>query len=650
MGQQQDLQRHTIQEFLDRLEDDAKNEFRILNGEFAEIRREQIILQNGIEHCCDIGQKICHWSRNRYRDILPYDKNRVRLIMNGFNTDGYINASHISFADTSTKYIAAQAPLTTTLDDFWTMVFENNVELIVMLCKCFETGMPKCEKYWTDDERNPGVTENVQAYKTEEHSYEDFLWRKMNVKSKKHGEKTINHLQFTEWPDHGCPNGQKHVIEFIKLFDRLREESAQQTILLHCSAGCGRTGSLIAINVFRELLNTNKLKTIDVKKIVIELRKQRVCMVQTLGQYIFLHKMIAHYCHEWINSGAGAVNESKPIELANEVLATNDVPKTTTTPRGPVISFYAEELKVLTMQPSKHAASKPYLKGPPPNKLTYSPSRSSVKSSISPSSTTSTSTTTTTSTSQQVSPNPPSIPGTSLSPANHSPSLQAAISPQSVAALSPPQAMQQQSTPPNISPVSASAEETNNSHLLTEAFSVEQHRPKLPAPIVGTPLRPWPLPSLLTPLSVATTTTSESSTNAVMENGLLDLGHGQGQQHQRSVRSTPKSTPSSYSPIHATKTNGDIVISIGNVMTHNSPPKYQASISASQQQRQKTRSNSIPNSQGKLPPPIPPKSPTKQSPVAAPSRSPPKPPPKPASPRIVAAHTTTTTNCDNSLY
>jgi len=94
------------------------------------------------------------------------------------------------------------------------------------------------------------------------------------------------------------------------MFDKLKDESPDSTILLHCSAGCGRTGSLIAINIFRELLKSKKLKDLSIKQMVIELRKQRVCMVQTPGQYLFLHKVIAHYCRQYL------AEDSVPEDMA----------------------------------------------------------------------------------------------------------------------------------------------------------------------------------------------------------------------------------------------------------------------------------------------------------------------------------------------
>ncbi|KAI1733168.1 protein-tyrosine phosphatase domain-containing protein [Ditylenchus destructor] len=299
-----DTIRDSLREFLEKVEKESSDDFKTLNFEFLEIRKEQTNLQASEEYRCSVGQKIAHYMRNRYRDILPYDKTRVLLKATSSNADGYINASHICHPQTSGKYIAAQAPLSTTVEDFWTMIFENNITIVGMLCKCIENGMPKCERYWTDDEDSGEICDNMTAFKIEEHAYDDFVYRKLKVKSAKHGveDKIIHQLNYTEWPDHGCPNGEKNVLEFMELLNKLRAENDKKhPVLLHCSAGCGRTGTVIALDTFKELLTTGKLSKVDLKQLVIELRKQRVCMVQTPGQYQFLHKAIALYCKKYLD-------------------------------------------------------------------------------------------------------------------------------------------------------------------------------------------------------------------------------------------------------------------------------------------------------------------------------------------------------------
>lgn len=165
------------------------------------------------------------------------------MLSSSDNPDGYINASHISYDTCVFKYIAAQAPLSTTIKDFWQMILENNIEIVSMLCKCVEMGMVKCEKYWEDEENNGKTLSddnetNISAVQIEQKVYEDYIWRKLRIKWKKDDEtieRIIHHLNYTEWPDHGCPNGEKNVLAFVDLLDKLRkEQSPKSPILLHC--------------------------------------------------------------------------------------------------------------------------------------------------------------------------------------------------------------------------------------------------------------------------------------------------------------------------------------------------------------------------------------------------------------------------------
>jgi tyrosine-protein phosphatase non-receptor type 12/18/22 len=301
-----------MKEYLEKYEKEEQNGFKLMNFEFLDIRKEQASFQVQAKYSFSIGQKVEHYMRNRYRDILPYDQNRI-VLENVWDPDGYINASPISHGETPTKYIASQAPLSNTTDDFWEMIVQQKVKVIAMLCKCIENDMPKCELYWPTDVGEEKTYGGVSVTNLEEEAFEDYSWRKFLIKTEK-SESTIHQLHYTEWPDHGCPDVEKHILDFIELMNDLHKDHRESPILLHCSAGCGRTGTVIAANILRELINAKKLTKIDVRELVIELRKQRSSMVQTPSQYQLLNKCIAHYCRKALGKTSETVASCPPAK------------------------------------------------------------------------------------------------------------------------------------------------------------------------------------------------------------------------------------------------------------------------------------------------------------------------------------------------
>jgi tyrosine-protein phosphatase non-receptor type 12/18/22 len=301
-----------------------------LNFQFLDIRKDQADLREDDVYSCSAGQSPQNFMRNRYRDILPYNTNRVVLDPTPENPDGYINASHITFPETSTQYIASQAPLPETVVDFWQMICQYKIKVVAMLCKCVESFSPKCEQYWPKEE---GETKTYGSYTVtfvKEDAFNEYSHRSLLVKSEKYGELQVEQLHYTEWPDHGCPTGEEYILQLIERMNEFHT-NPESPILLHCSAGCGRTGTVIALNIIRELMHSKKLIQINVKQLVLDLRKQRTSMVQTQTQYHLLHKCIAVYCKKML--GITTVTQSpkspspevvKPIspKLVTQILET----------------------------------------------------------------------------------------------------------------------------------------------------------------------------------------------------------------------------------------------------------------------------------------------------------------------------------------
>uniref|UniRef100_A0A0M3IWC4 Tyrosine-protein phosphatase domain-containing protein n=1 Tax=Ascaris lumbricoides TaxID=6252 RepID=A0A0M3IWC4_ASCLU len=153
------------------------------------------------------------------------DKNRVKLSrrksseVNATEDDeGYINASYVVMPPADAKYIAAQAPLSTTLNDWLKMIYENNVAVIVMLCKLVELGKAKCERYWPEEVGNECTFGEVVVCLEEEKHYDEFCSRRLRIRWSDGEQRIVQQLHYSEWPDHGCPTSEDHVLEMIELF------------------------------------------------------------------------------------------------------------------------------------------------------------------------------------------------------------------------------------------------------------------------------------------------------------------------------------------------------------------------------------------------------------------------------------------------
>lgn len=254
---------------------------------------------------CSVAKLPENESRNRFKDVHPYDTTRVKLAPRKDNHSGYINASHVklSVGERVWWYIATQAPLPTTAIDFWQMIWEQEVDVIAMLTDLVEMGRQKCFSYWPQ-EVGPehkitfGLFEVTLLFCNDSLCYITNRISVVHTQSKK--ERQIWHLQYTDWPDHGCPDDMYGFLGFLDEVDSVQrlaesEEGSgkKSPILVHCSAGVGRTGVVILTQVMKWCLEHNH--DIDLPKALAGIRQQRMFMVQTLGQYNFIHKTLIQY-------------------------------------------------------------------------------------------------------------------------------------------------------------------------------------------------------------------------------------------------------------------------------------------------------------------------------------------------------------------
>ncbi|XP_039958049.1 phosphatidylinositol phosphatase PTPRQ isoform X1 [Bactrocera tryoni] len=220
-------------------------------------------------------------NKNRYTDIFPYDKNRVLLDVDDEGSD-YINASFIDGYKIKKEYIASQGPKPETTMDFWRMILQYNVRVIVMLTQFQEGTNIKCHEYFPYDSNGISV---IIRKKT---CFEYYDRSEMLITQEKYGlKRKIDHFFFKKWPDHGCPKDPAHLINFIRKIRSYRLSSYSPTVI-HCSAGVGRTGTFIALDIIMQRLKYEF--KINIYETVKKLRFQRMKMVQTIEQYTFLYE------------------------------------------------------------------------------------------------------------------------------------------------------------------------------------------------------------------------------------------------------------------------------------------------------------------------------------------------------------------------
>ncbi|XP_024943966.1 tyrosine-protein phosphatase corkscrew isoform X2 [Cephus cinctus] len=291
-------------------------------------------------------------AKNRYKNILPFDHTRVRLLDVDPNVPGadYINANYIrnkeddgsgsiisGAGDTgpfNKCYIATQGCLPNTIQDFWHMVYQENTRVIVMTTKEMERGKNKCARYWPEE----GEISEYGEWKVHalgRTSTADYTLRKFLLQGTKPNfpePRRIFHYHFQAWPDHGVPSDPGCVLNFLHDVNARQESIAAAMsnqsspngpkpplvgpILVHCSAGIGRTGTFVVIDMILDQIKRHGLDCeIDIQRTIQRVRSQRSGMVQTEAQYKFVYLAVLHYI-ETVSQRMQA--EQKSLQLGRE--------------------------------------------------------------------------------------------------------------------------------------------------------------------------------------------------------------------------------------------------------------------------------------------------------------------------------------------
>ncbi|XP_077400605.1 receptor-type tyrosine-protein phosphatase R isoform X2 [Vanacampus margaritifer] len=260
---------------------DVVKDAHMLHAEFAEIP------MNFTEHNqVDVPN---HGSKNRYKTILPNPRSRV-VLQAGRNADplaSYINANYIrGYGGDEKAFIATQGPMVNTVEDFWLMAWQEAAPAIVMITKLKEKN-EKCVLYWPE---RRGIYGRVEVEVNGVRECQHYTARHVTLKRGPRSH-TLHHFWFTSWPDHKTPDA---TLPLLQLMDDV-EASAETAgpVIVHCSAGIGRTGCFIAASVGARQLAVEGV--VDVLAITCRLRLDRGGMIQTAEQYEFVHHALSLY-------------------------------------------------------------------------------------------------------------------------------------------------------------------------------------------------------------------------------------------------------------------------------------------------------------------------------------------------------------------
>ncbi|XP_046666590.1 tyrosine-protein phosphatase 10D-like [Homalodisca vitripennis] len=257
----------------------------------GQLKTEFNILENENNVYPQIIAKLEHnKTKNRYGNIFPYDETRV--ILEGDEINDYINASHVKLQEAkSVNYIACQAPKATSCGDFWKMIFQFRVNIIVMLCMPVEKEKEKCFIYY------PSPTEVVMyddiaiACRKEE-EFSSYIVRHI-VADKGGVTLEVKQFHFIGWPDFKVPESPDVMVKFVNAVQQV-SKGKEHYMVVHCSAGVGRTGTFIALDALMRLIRQKWNCSFNIFDVVHKMRQQRCKMVQTEGQYRYIYECMKY--------------------------------------------------------------------------------------------------------------------------------------------------------------------------------------------------------------------------------------------------------------------------------------------------------------------------------------------------------------------
>uniref|UniRef100_A0A7E4WCT3 protein-tyrosine-phosphatase n=1 Tax=Panagrellus redivivus TaxID=6233 RepID=A0A7E4WCT3_PANRE len=294
------------------------------NKVYNKLSNETLKQESNLNLTLDEAQKEENFAKNRYQNVLPYDNNRIKLTNLGPDQTDFVNASPLKVPFAGRNYVMTQGPLKETAEDFWQMVWEQDSHVVVMLNNVMEKGYFKCYPYYVDEKEPIKTFGDFKIELIADTGCKDYRVRKIRLSStnERHdlGDREITHLHFTNWPDFGVPDRTAPFLEFLeKSNDAVESTGNDLPIIVHCSAGIGRSGAFVVADaLITHLKQVQGLQTPagdaesapvpkTMEEFVLYIRKHRRGLIQTPDQLRFAWAAI----NEWIESNS---ESAKPEE------------------------------------------------------------------------------------------------------------------------------------------------------------------------------------------------------------------------------------------------------------------------------------------------------------------------------------------------
>uniref|UniRef100_A0A1A7XLS5 Tyrosine-protein phosphatase non-receptor type n=1 Tax=Iconisemion striatum TaxID=60296 RepID=A0A1A7XLS5_9TELE len=299
------------------------------NGRWSAIYQE--IRQQSSECACSDAKLPENKTRNRYRDVSPFDHSRIHLQL---GSNDYINASLITVEEAQRNYILTQGPLPNTCGHFWEMVWEQRTHGVVMLNRVIEKGSIKCAQYWPQREEKDTIFEdtNFKVTLVSEDIKSYYTVRQLELENLlTHETRVILHFHYTTWPDFGVPESPASFLNFLfKVRESGCLNSEHGPVVVHCSAGIGRSGTFCLVDTCLLLMSLRKdSSSVRIRDVLLKMRQYRMGLIQTADQLRFSYLAVIE--------GAKYIKGDKSLqeswkELSNEE---DDPPESTPPPPLP---------------------------------------------------------------------------------------------------------------------------------------------------------------------------------------------------------------------------------------------------------------------------------------------------------------------------